>query len=149
MIEDVVTTGGQLKESIRDLRSSGAIITDALCVIMRGPKEEIKKTFKDVGTLFPKIDTIIKTKAISVAVGIAQPLSAISSLKLKEIKNKAGKSIPPKAAIAGSAIFDKEDRCPINNSLLISRPIRRKNIDIKPSFIHKIRGLSIESKEHQ
>ncbi len=47
VIEDVVTTGGQLKESIKDLRSSGAIITDALCVIMRGPKEEIKETFKE------------------------------------------------------------------------------------------------------
>jgi len=47
VIEDVVTTGGQLKESIKDLRSSGAVITTALCVIMRGPKEEIKKVFKD------------------------------------------------------------------------------------------------------
>ena len=47
VIEDVVTTGGQLKESIKDLRSSGAVITDALCVIMRGPKEEIQKIFKE------------------------------------------------------------------------------------------------------
>lgn len=46
VIEDVVTTGGQLKESIKDLRTSGAVITHALCVIMRGPKEEIKQTFK-------------------------------------------------------------------------------------------------------
>ena len=47
VIEDVVTTGGQLKESIKDLRESGAVITTALCVIMRGPKEEIKRVFKD------------------------------------------------------------------------------------------------------
>jgi orotate phosphoribosyltransferase len=47
VIEDVVTTGGQLKESIKDLRSSGAIITEALCVIMRGPQEDIKKVFKE------------------------------------------------------------------------------------------------------
>lgn len=47
VIEDVVTTGGQLKESIKDLRESGAVITTALCVIMRGPKEKIKKVFKD------------------------------------------------------------------------------------------------------
>jgi len=47
VIEDVVTTGGQLKESIKDLRESGAVITTALCVIMRGPKEEIRKTFKE------------------------------------------------------------------------------------------------------
>lgn len=47
VIEDVVTTGGQLKQSIKDLRESGAQITTALCVIMRGPKEEIKKVFKE------------------------------------------------------------------------------------------------------
>jgi orotate phosphoribosyltransferase len=47
VIEDVVTTGGQLKESIRDLRSNGAVITDALCVIMRGPESEIQKVFKE------------------------------------------------------------------------------------------------------
>lgn len=36
VIEDVVTTGGQILISTDDLRSSGAIITDALCVILRG-----------------------------------------------------------------------------------------------------------------
>lgn len=46
VIEDVVTTGGQLVESIKDLKESGAVISDALCVIMRGPKEEIKNKFK-------------------------------------------------------------------------------------------------------
>ncbi len=46
VIEDVVTTGGQLKESIKALRSCGAVITHALCVIMRGSKEEIKTTLK-------------------------------------------------------------------------------------------------------
>lgn len=47
VIEDVVTTGGQLKQSIKDLRESGAKIETTLCVIMRGPKEEIKKAFKE------------------------------------------------------------------------------------------------------
>jgi len=47
VIEDVVTTGGQLKESIKDLRESGAVITTAVCVIMRGPKEEIQQVFKE------------------------------------------------------------------------------------------------------
>ncbi len=36
VIEDVVTTGGQILISTEDLRSLGAIITDALCVILRG-----------------------------------------------------------------------------------------------------------------
>ena len=35
VIEDVVTSGGQLILSIRDLRSAGATVTDALCVIDR------------------------------------------------------------------------------------------------------------------
>ncbi len=47
VIEDVVTTGGQLEESIKALRSSGAVITHTLCVIMRGPKEKIKTVFKN------------------------------------------------------------------------------------------------------
>ncbi len=47
IIEDVVTTGGQLKTSIKDLRESGAVITDALCVIMRGPETEIRQAFRD------------------------------------------------------------------------------------------------------
>lgn len=36
VIEDVVTTGGQILISTDDLRKSGAIITDALCAILRG-----------------------------------------------------------------------------------------------------------------
>ena len=35
MVEDVVTTGGQMVLSTDDLRAAGAVITDALCVIDR------------------------------------------------------------------------------------------------------------------
>jgi len=37
IVEDVVTTGGQIVLSTRDLRALGAEITDALCVINRNP----------------------------------------------------------------------------------------------------------------
>lgn len=37
MIEDVVTTGGQVVLSAKDLRSEGAIINRVLCVIQRNP----------------------------------------------------------------------------------------------------------------
>ncbi len=47
VIEDVVTTGGQLKKSIKDLRESGATIDTALCVILRGSLEEIPRSFKE------------------------------------------------------------------------------------------------------
>ena len=63
VIEDVVTTGGQLKESIKDLRESGAVIETALCVILRGDKQEIPKVFKEelgveLKWLFTKEDLI-------------------------------------------------------------------------------------------
>jgi orotate phosphoribosyltransferase len=36
IIEDVVTTGGQIIMSVNELRKMGAVITDVLCVILRG-----------------------------------------------------------------------------------------------------------------
>ena len=36
IIEDVVTTGGQIILSANDLRKLGAIVTDVVCVILRG-----------------------------------------------------------------------------------------------------------------
>jgi orotate phosphoribosyltransferase len=36
IIEDVVTTGGQIIMSANDLRKLGAIVTDVVCVILRG-----------------------------------------------------------------------------------------------------------------
>ena len=37
IIEDVVTTGGQIIESARELRRRGAIVDNVLCVILRNP----------------------------------------------------------------------------------------------------------------
>ena len=37
VIEDVVTTGGQIIESVRELRARGAIIDTVLCAIQRNP----------------------------------------------------------------------------------------------------------------
>ena len=36
VIEDVVTTGGQIIESVKELRALGAVIDTVLCVILRG-----------------------------------------------------------------------------------------------------------------
>lgn len=36
LIEDVITTGGQVVESCQDLRQEGAIVENVLCVIYRG-----------------------------------------------------------------------------------------------------------------
>lgn len=47
VVEDVVTTGGQLIQSIQDLRSAGAKVTQAVCVIMRGEEHKIDAIFKE------------------------------------------------------------------------------------------------------
>ncbi len=38
VIEDVITTGGQVLESTEELRKNGAVIDHVLCVIYRGPE---------------------------------------------------------------------------------------------------------------
>jgi orotate phosphoribosyltransferase len=40
VVEDIVSTGGQVFESVKELRARGAIITDALCVFLRNEKAE-------------------------------------------------------------------------------------------------------------
>ena len=42
VVEDVVTTGGQLIISVGDLRKAGAVIEQAVCVIYRGEEESLK-----------------------------------------------------------------------------------------------------------
>ncbi len=43
IIEDVITSGGQVILSTKDLRESGAIVTNVLCVINRGGSDAEKK----------------------------------------------------------------------------------------------------------
>jgi orotate phosphoribosyltransferase len=38
LIEDVVSTGGQIVDSARMLRDGGAVVTDVLCVLVREAK---------------------------------------------------------------------------------------------------------------
>lgn len=52
IIEDVVTTGGQVALSCEDLRSLGAVVNHVLCVIHRGTLPEPKLAEKKL-TLFP------------------------------------------------------------------------------------------------
>lgn len=46
VIEDVITTGGQVIQSVTKLRKEKALITHVLCVILRGEKEEVKKNME-------------------------------------------------------------------------------------------------------
>ena len=47
VIEDVITTGGQVLESVQALRADGAVIDTVLCCILRGDKNAA--TFRDLG----------------------------------------------------------------------------------------------------
>jgi orotate phosphoribosyltransferase len=59
IIEDVITTGGQVVLSTADIRSLGAIVDNVLCVIHRGPtfpEPKIKEIGLDLRPLFIKSD---------------------------------------------------------------------------------------------
>lgn len=52
IIEDVVTTGGQVLLSTEDLRKSGAIVEDVLCVIHRGTGNPLAQAKLNLHPLF-------------------------------------------------------------------------------------------------
>ncbi len=60
IVEDVITTGGQVIKSLQDMRNEGAIITDVICAILRG-NEDVKNKMKQqfnltLGAVFTKTD---------------------------------------------------------------------------------------------
>ena len=57
LIEDVITTGGQVITSAKELRKEGAIVSDVLCVIFRGENTEaLEKENLKLTCLFNKED---------------------------------------------------------------------------------------------
>lgn len=57
LIEDVITTGGQVVESTKELRKAGAIVSDVLCVIFRGKDTKaLEKENLKLSYLFNKED---------------------------------------------------------------------------------------------
>jgi len=65
------------------------------------------------------------------------------SFKLKKVKMRAGKIIPPSAAIAGSATCVLEESSPSNTSRLTSSPTKKKKIAMSPSLTHKKSGFAM------
>lgn len=49
LIEDVITTGGQVAESTKELRDRGAIVDHVLCVIYRGQNQGKEPQLEDLG----------------------------------------------------------------------------------------------------
>ncbi|HEY5753702.1 MAG TPA: phosphoribosyltransferase family protein [Chthoniobacterales bacterium] len=60
IVEDVVTSGGQIIESVRALRSEGAIISDVVRVIDRqaGGRENLERESLSLISLFTKSDLL-------------------------------------------------------------------------------------------
>lgn len=56
VVEDVITTGGQVLASTNDLRSRGALVTDVLCVIDRSESnhERLNEASLNVSALFTR-----------------------------------------------------------------------------------------------
>ena len=52
IIEDVVTTGGQVVLSTKDLRDAGAIVDSCFCVILRGDDKQLKEIGLNLNPLF-------------------------------------------------------------------------------------------------
>ena len=61
----------------------------------------VRKTFSEIGTLFPNKERTPKEKAMSVADGIAPHLRVTESPKFIAIYINAGTNIPPTAPIMG------------------------------------------------
>lgn len=62
IIEDVVTTGGQVILSTHDLRKAGAIVEDIICVIERNP--EGKRNLEEIGL---KVHSLYKMEELTAA----------------------------------------------------------------------------------
>ena len=53
VVEDVITTGGQVLKSVQQLENEGAFVEDVLCVIYRGSKDDLKKLEAEGLRLYP------------------------------------------------------------------------------------------------
>lgn len=62
VVEDVITTGGQVIESTKDLRNRGAIVKHAICVIYRG--QGVPKKLHDINLNIQHLFTMEELKKI-------------------------------------------------------------------------------------
>ena len=60
IVEDVVTSGGQIIESVRALRNEGAVVSDVICVIDReaGGRANLEREGLSLVSLFSKSDLL-------------------------------------------------------------------------------------------
>ncbi|MFC5652907.1 orotate phosphoribosyltransferase [Paenibacillus solisilvae] len=67
VVEDVVTTGGQIISSVEGLREAGAIVEDVICVIERNP--EGRKKLEESGL---RLQALFTMEELAAAGGIPQ-----------------------------------------------------------------------------
>ena len=91
-----------------------------------------KNTRTPLGTRLPSSDRTPRAKAISVAIGIAQP--CIAPPLLNRAYTHAGTTTPPTAASMGSRAWRGRRSSPTVISYFSSIPTSRKKIAIKKSF---------------
>ena len=95
----------------------------------------VKNTFMLKGTREPSKANTPKANAMSVAVGIAQPLAVSTSPALNAKNISAGTVKPAKAAKPGNKRCCVVCKAPLKNSRLTSKPTYKKNTAIKASLI--------------
>lgn len=69
IVEDVVTLGGQIKESVAALRASGAIITHAVCVIDRetGGADNLRQSDVTLSSVFTLTDLLRQAEVAEIS----------------------------------------------------------------------------------
>ena len=63
VVEDVITTGGQVITSVNELRKKGAFVENILCVILRGEKEKVNAIMKKEGLKLQALFTLDELKS--------------------------------------------------------------------------------------
>ena len=92
-----------------------------------------RNTFRPAGAPGATSASTPSAKAMSVAVGTAQPDRA-SGGGQRQVEQPPAPATPPRAAAKGSAAWRRLDSSPTSSSRLISRPTSRKNTAISPSL---------------
>ena len=92
-----------------------------------------KNTLAAGATLSPASDMMPRAKAMSVAMGTAQPL--VAPPQLSSVYIRAGAATPPQAARMGIMAWRGLVKTPAVSSYLSSMPTDRKKMAIKKSLI--------------
>ena len=96
----------------------------------------VRKMARDRGARLPTSAITPMAKAMSVAIGMAQPSNAAGLFRLNSQKMSTGTIMPPTAAIAGRMALRKEESSPMATSRFNSSPTRKKKMAIRASLIH-------------